>query len=195
MRLPAVALIGLFCASWGAVPARAQSLAEVARQEQERRKGTGTGGKVYTNGDLKPVPPAPAAEQSSSEPEKATPDAGKDTGAAKDEKAAEGTKKAADEKGAVVKDQAYWRNRMKTVQETLERDQVYADALQSRIAALNADFVNRDDPVQRALIGVDRDKATTELDRLKKTIVEDKQAVADLEEEARRSGVPPGWLR
>jgi hypothetical protein len=34
-----------------------------------------------------------------------------------------------------------------------------------------------------------------ELARLKKAIDSDKKAVADLEEEARRAGVPPGWLR
>ena len=55
--------------------------------------------------------------------------------------------------------------------------------------------VNRDDPAKRAQIGTDRDKALAELDRLKKQIVDDKRAIADSEEEARRSGVPPGWLR
>jgi len=34
-----------------------------------------------------------------------------------------------------------------------------------------------------------------ELDRLKKQLLADKKAIADLEEEARRAGVPPGWLR
>jgi len=35
----------------------------------------------------------------------------------------------------------------------------------------------------------------TELDRLKKQIVDDQKAITDIEEEARRAGVPPGWLR
>jgi hypothetical protein len=34
-----------------------------------------------------------------------------------------------------------------------------------------------------------------ELDRLKKQIDATKKAIADLEEEARRANVPPGWLR
>ena len=180
------------------MPARAQSLADVARKEQERRKAVGPTGKVYTNGDLKPAPPAPAGDQTSAAQDQASAATEKDgsASAAKDDKAAaaDGKQKAGTE-APVVKDQAYWRGRMKTAQEALDRDQVYADALQSRISALTSDFVNRDDPAQRALIGADRDKAIAELERLKKTIVDDKQAVADLEEEARRSGVPPGWLR
>jgi hypothetical protein len=34
-----------------------------------------------------------------------------------------------------------------------------------------------------------------ELERLKKQVVDDRKAIADIEEEARRAGVPPGWLR
>src|SRR5262245_50716606 len=41
-------------------PARAQSLADVARKEEERRKSV-PAGKVYTNKDLKGQPPRPAA--------------------------------------------------------------------------------------------------------------------------------------
>ncbi len=84
---------------------------------------------------------------------------------------------------------------MKSAQEVLDRDSTFADALQSRIAALTTDFVNRDDPAQRSTIDRDRQKAIAELERLKKKVIEDKKAISDLEEEARRAGVPPGWLR
>ncbi len=69
------------------------------------------------------------------------------------------------------------------------------DALQSRINALTTDFVNRDDPYQRAVIEGDRVKAIAELERLKKELQLQTKAVDDLREEARRAGVPPGWLR
>jgi hypothetical protein len=84
---------------------------------------------------------------------------------------------------------------MKELQAALQRDQTYADALQSRINALTTDFVNRDDPAQRAVIAADRQKAIVELERLKTQIEDDRAAVAALQEEARRAGVPPGWLR
>ena len=61
--------------------------------------------------------------------------------------------------------------------------------------ALSADFVNRDDPYQRAKIGEDRQKALAEMDRVKVEIAEQKKKIEDIEEEARKAGVPPGWLR
>jgi hypothetical protein len=70
-----------------------------------------------------------------------------------------------------------------------------AQAVQSRINGLTADFVNRDDPAQRAVIAADRQKAIDEAARLSDAIDRDKQNIADFEEEARRANVPEGWLR
>jgi hypothetical protein len=185
----------------GASLVQGQTLGDVARQEEERRKTIKEGGKVYTNKDLKEVPPqVPPAVQADTSKEQKSPSGGKGSG--NDEgtekngkgKAVASLKDEAKEKEP-TKDQAYWRSRMKTLQTGLERDQVYAEALQSRISALTTDFVNRDDPAQRSVIASERDKATAELERLKKAIVEDKKVITDLEEEARRVGVPPGWLR
>src|SRR5689334_4911706 len=118
MRLRVIALIGLICLAWRPVSGRAQSLADVARKEQERRKAAQAAGKVYTNGDLKAPPPAAVADQSATEKgageaKDATAAKGKDSAAGKDDKAAGGGegKKPGDEK-TVVKDQAYWRGRM-----------------------------------------------------------------------------------
>jgi hypothetical protein len=159
---------------------RAQSLADVAKKEEERRKEIAAPAKVYTNKDLVEVaaPPTPAA------PAAAAPDASKDTD--KDD--------AKDDKGP-KKDQAYWAGRMKAAQLQLQRDKDFADALQTKINAQTTDFVNRDDPVQKMQIAKDRDKSIAELDRLKKSVVDDQKAIDDLQEEARRAGVPPGWLR
>ena len=143
-------------------PLRAQSLADVARQEEERRKHVKDGGKVYTNKDLKPVPaPVIDADQpaAAKAPEK---DAGaaakdKDNAKDKDKEKDKDTDTDKDKKDAEpVKDQKYWADRMRTVLATLDRDQTYADALQSRVNQLTADFVNRDDPAQRAVITTDR---------------------------------------
>ena len=77
----------------------------------------------------------------------------------------------------------------------LDRDQIYTEALQTRINALTTDFAARDDPAQRAVVDRDRQKAIVELDRLTLGQQRTKKAIADLEEEARRACVPPGWLR
>jgi hypothetical protein len=41
----------------------------------------------------------------------------------------------------------------------------------------------------------DRQKALAELERLTTDIDNNKKAIADIEEDARRAGVPAGWIR
>jgi hypothetical protein len=162
----------------------AQGLADVAKKEQERRKTVKKPTKTYTNSDLKEIPPA--TTQASSQ---------NDTKPAPEAAAANKDKKDTDKDKDPAKDKAYWGGRMKQLQTQLDRDKTYADALQARINQLTADFVNRDDPAQRGAIARDKQKAIDELTRLKQSIDNDKKAISDLEEEARRAGVPPGWLR
>jgi hypothetical protein len=168
-------------------PARAQSLAELARQEAERRKAIKDSAKVITNRDLPKTPLKPTG--TSSDPGNSPTAEKPTTDSKKGQTPDDSTSK------EPVKDQAYWAGRQKSLREQLDRDQVLADAMQSRINALTTDFVNRDDPAQRAVIANDRQRALAELDRLKKAIVDERKALADFEEEARRAGVPPGWLR
>ena len=98
-------------------------------------------------------------------------------------------------KDAAVKDQKYWSDRLKGLQAQLDHDTSFADALQVKINAQTTDFINRDDPFQKAAIERDRNKSLADLDALKKAVENDKKALADFQEEARRAGVPPGWLR
>ena len=92
-------------------------------------------------------------------------------------------------------DEQRWRARMAEARDQVERSRMFAEALQSRINALNADFSARDDPAQRSVIGTQLNKALAELERVRGDIEAQEKAVMDLEEEARRAGVPPGWLR
>jgi hypothetical protein len=162
-------------------PLRAQSLADVAKKEEERRKKLPAPAKVYTNKDLTAVPAGTPVSPpaTATEPPAAAP-------------AAADTPK--EDKGP-VKDQAYWSGRRKALQDKLDRDASYLLALQTRVNSLAADFVNRDDPAQRAVIERERLKAVADLARLQQDITNGKKALADLDEEARRAGVPPGWLR
>jgi hypothetical protein len=77
----------------------------------------------------------------------------------------------------------------------LQRTQIFMDSLQTRINSLTTDFVNRDDPAQRAKIETDRQQALAELERVKKELTDQQKAITAIEEEARRAGVPSGWLR
>jgi len=172
----------------------AQSLAGVARAEQDRRKTAPRAEKVYTNENLRPDPhaptprPPPASSAPTSNPTPQisvvplSPDQSTPTSTE-----ASAVKPAADEKT--------WRARITAARERLQRSQLFVESLQSRINALTTDFVSRDDPAQRALIDQDRRRSLAELERVKGEIIEQTKAIADIEEEARKAGVPPGWLR
>ncbi len=168
----------------------AQSLADVARAEQARRKEQPKPSKVYTNDSIKTditqstpsvVPSdgtAPAAPSDAVAPAPASAEAPK-----------------ADSAGGERRDQAYWKGRMTSAREQLERSKTFGDALQSRVSALTQDFVNRDDPAQQSVIAQNRVKAVAELERVQREIVSQTKAIAAIEDEARKAGVPPGWLR
>lgn len=177
-------LVLVLLAAW-ASPVAGQSLAAVARTEEARRKQIKQSSKVLTNKDLRQsdrvTPPpvaAPAATPAAPAPDPAaaaTPPVDEDAQREQDEKA--------------------WRQKMADARIGLERSQMYSDALQSKINALWTDFTARDDPAQRAQIELERKRALAEQERVKGEIETQKKAIADLEEEARKAGVPPGWIR
>ena len=162
-------------------PAHAQSLADVARKEEARRKTIPEAAKVYTNKDLNvqagdsAPPPAVAPARAGAPP----PDAEKDAKDAKEP----------------AKDQAYWSGRLKKMQDQVQLDEASFQAIQASVNSLTADFLTHADPTQRMAIESDRQKALAEFSKLKQSITNGKQSIIDLEEEARRAGVPPGWVR
>ena len=187
IAISAVVVVG-FTALASAQSSATKPLADVAKDEEARRKSVRKAAKVYTNGSLRTDAPtgvagAPTVPSSTDQPGNASPTnispemavPAAPTGAGKD--------------------QAYWSGRMKAERATLDRLQIFADSLQSRINALLTDFVNRDDPAQRAKIETDRQTALAELERVKKELDEQRKKIVGLEDEARRAGVPSGWLR
>jgi hypothetical protein len=166
-----------------------QSLAEVSRKEEARRKATKSPAKVYTNSDLRgyggPVIRPPSSAQAGAPAAGETPDAAAD--------ASGGNEAAADEAGP--KDEKYWRDRLTTAREDLARAEVLRAALESRVNQLTTDFVNRDDPAQKAAIAQDRQKATDELAKMDKELERLKKQVLDIQDEGRKAGVPASWVR
>jgi hypothetical protein len=165
--------------------AAAQSLGDVAKKEQERRKTVKSTGKVYTNDTLKadPTPSVPATSATGSpNPAASSTPAATPEPAPSDESADKG-------------DEKTWRKRIADARESLQRSQAFADALQSQLNALTTDFVNRDDPIQRQQIATKRDNVLAELERVKKEVAAQTKAISDIQEEARRAGVPAGWVR
>jgi len=179
-----VALVGAVAVSR---PVQAQSLGDIAKQEEERRKDVKASAKVYTNRDVG------GSSSGVAQPETTKPASDSASPSAAADKGKDDSKDAAKDGGA--KDQKYWSSRKKDLLAKLERDKVLVDAMQSRINALTADFAARSDPAQRAVIEADRRRALTELEALQKTTKDDQKGLADLDEEARRASVPAGWLR
>ena len=169
----------------------AQPLAEIARQEKLRREALATKAaaenvspKVYTNADLRggsrlttsaAETPRPAASPAGTD---ATPQ-GQD----------------APETAEAPMDEEGWRTRITAVLQARDRAQLMFAALQNRVDGLWAEFTGRDDPAQRSVIEQERIEALEELDRTSEEIRQLDQDVRDIQEEARRAGVPPGWLR
>jgi hypothetical protein len=161
-------------------PLLAQSLGAVAKETEAKRKTTKASGKVYTNDTLRsapaPTPAAPAAAPS-------TPTA--DSSAGADAKA----------KSDSGKDEAAWRDRIKTERDALARSESFSAALQSQINGLYGEFTACQAPPQCNEISARRQKAIGELDRVKKEVETHTKAIADIQEEARKAGVPAGWVR
>jgi hypothetical protein len=178
----------IFLLAAGSVFAQAPALGDVARKEQDRRKALPPATKVYTNKDLpaeavRPEGAAPAERAGEAAPAPTAPAA---PDAAPPAKAEEPAK--ADE-------EATWRKRIADAREELRRNEMFAEALQTRINALSRDALSRDDPAARRRVADDRNEARAELARVKQAIEAGTKQIADTEEEARKAGVPPGWLR
>ncbi|MEI6668409.1 MAG: hypothetical protein WCP29_09660 [Acidobacteriota bacterium] len=179
-----VSVVFALCA--GAGTASAQSLGEIARQEEARRKAITAPVKAYTNNSLAPVAgetiptppdPAPATAKPAPAPLQAV-----------------GTPAApADQESPKTQD--YWKKRIGDARDQRDRNRVYLDALQSRINALTSDFAARDDPAQRTQIAAERQRAVSELERLTKQQQDLEKQIGAIEDEARRAGIPAGWLR
>jgi hypothetical protein len=155
------------------------SLGDLARKEALRRQMVPKATHTLVTSDLPPgeIGPVsiPVSTSSDAPPAGAAAAAGADADKSKDEK--------------------YWRDRMTQARQALDRDRMLVEAMQGRINSLTTDFVNRDDPAQRAVVEQNKQKSLAELDRLRKQVVADQEAIAEIQKDAHRQGVPPGWIR
>ena len=169
-----VTLLEMFVGVWYGPAA---NLGELARREAVRRQAVTASARAVTDADIGPPPerapkPAPAVDP-------AVPD----------------TTKPGEKPVEPPKDEAWWRARMVAARAALERDKLLFDALQNRVSTLTRDVASRDDPAQRAVLINERIPALEELELMRKQVVADTEAIAAVEEDARRAGVPPGWIR
>jgi hypothetical protein len=163
-------------------PAWGQGLGAVAKETEAKRKTVKSSGKVYTNDTLKgdPTPSQPAPSSSTTPAVEPSPS---------------GTVDGKTKPAEAPKDEAAWRDRIKAERDGLERAESFASALQSQINGLYGEFTACQAPPQCNEISAKRQKAMADLDRTKKEVETHKKAIADIQEEARKAGVPAGWVR
>lgn len=174
------------------------TIGQAAHHEAIRRSLVQESGHVLTD-TLAPAPLPPPPGQNSpalpAETAEVTPDRSA-AGQAGAEPQVGGADAAAGAAGQQAShDEQWWRDRMNKARTTLAHDQVLAAAMQTQFNSLTTDWTNRDDPAQKQKLAQQRLQALAELDRLNKQVLADQKAIADIQEEARRQGVPPGWIR
>ena len=179
------------------VLAQAQSLGEVAKREQEKQEKKKKSGKppatvkVYTDDDLK------KARESESGAVTVLPENGNleaaPASSSGDDEVVSGEGPGRGRK----RNEEFWRNRTMQLREAAQEADNKVKELEARIAALRNDMSpsNVQDP--NRLQSRDRElrEAMDSLDATRSAAETARKALADLEEEARRAGVPPGWVR
>lgn len=183
----------------------AQSLGEVAKREQEKqekkkKKDKEKGGKaagevkVYTEEDLK------KARESTAGNLTILPDTGAASAPASsssEEAAALARETMRGGDGALPADESGWRARAADRRNAVRVAESRVQTLEAQVAGLRNDMTitNTQDPNRLQTQGRDLAEAQANLESAKRELDAARQALAGLEDEARRAGAMPGWVR
>lgn len=178
MRIRSVLLLGLFFAF--TVPGFTQSLAELAAREAARRAAIKEPARIVTDKDL-PDKRAPATS-GQAPPAEGTPPA-----PARPSGEATGT----DDNGH---DERWWTARAEPLRRKLRDATLKLEAASARARAILAEANRAGTPGRPATIRK-REAAEAEVERRAAELFEARRALDDLQDEARKAGALPGWLR
>jgi len=189
----------LAIAGWGAGFALAQespssdSLADLARQAKAQRAKSHAKPKVYTNEDIEALPPLPMVTTDVKPGEQAA----RETSGDKAERLS--LKPGPAGAGSEKRGEEYFRDRMGHLEERLELDQRELTVLQQRLGQSRMMYYS--DPVQGLLQSSgptamsDVHSLQDQIEAKQAAVAKDREAIDDLQEELRRAGGDPGWLR
>lgn len=180
------AQLSLLLVLLAALPGRAQSLAELSRQERAKKAAKTT--KEFTNDNIPAVTLAGAPST-----EEAKPGDGK----AADGKAADGKPGEAGKEAAKPEDvEKEYRAKAAQLKETVEFEERRLDVLQRDLNLTQQQFYS--DPnvaLKEQYAREDINKRTAEIEAQKAAVEKAKQAITDLEDELRKKSLPAGWAR
>lgn len=162
-----------------ATPALAQDLAALARKEKARRAALNKPAKVYTEADRGEG--APAKEATSSPAESAPP-----------------ARAARPESTAGL--EASWRTRALRVRQALAAAETTLAKMEKDFATFRSDLTQvsaaeAQDPLRLQKRDQKIAEMNKQIEAQKAAVSEARKAIANFEDEARRAGVPAGWLR
>lgn len=161
-----------------------ESLADAARKAREQKKEAPKTVKTFTNDNL----PTEGGISTVG----GTPSAASTT-------ASSGTSAATEGKGAAAqspKNEKAWRERFETLHRKLQQDEANLEVMKRELAQLNIQYYG--DPnqeLQQQFTRSDINNKTSDIDKMQAQVDADKQAIADAEDELRKSGGDPGWAR
>jgi hypothetical protein len=169
----------------------AQSLGEIAKREEEKKKKSSKPpAKVYTEEDLK------KARESGSGTVNVLPEIPGSSGAAASQRPS-GDGAPAGGEGGGIRDEKYWRAEAARRRDAIKVAESKVQMLEAQVAGLRSDMspTNTQDP--NRLQNQDRElrQALDNLEAARHDLDAARQSLANLDDEARRAGVPPGWVR
>lgn len=169
--------------------ASAQSLADLAKKEKERREAIK--GEVKVIREENPAPsPEPPTTVAAVKPETEKKDEAHAT-----KPSSQSDKSDPDEPVDFEgRPESYWRTTMSEARKKVTDLEAEGTVLTLRMAELQTKFTNMDDGFAREPVQRDIQKTIYEQDVNKANLEKAKTALQDLEKEARKSGALPGWI-
>lgn len=177
------------------VAASAQTLADLAKKDTDRRKSVKHPAKVYTNDDvqdLKPIMPMMENDGTGTKP--MDPNATSTAPRGDQDTPTPPGSKPAGTPGVKSGEEAQWRSRMQGARDAVSRTQLQLEGMRNRAAQLTAASAAANQE-QRGTYQKQQQDALQEYDRLRADLQKNQKALSDLETEASKAGVPAGWLR
>jgi hypothetical protein len=185
--LPATLAITIASAAYS------QSLADLANKENERRQKITDDVKVFTNADIAKYRSEPVSKIPASLPP--SPKEKSEQKKARNDIPSPPAKIDPDEPVDFQgRPESYWRKTMADARQKVKDLANEANALVLKQADLQNQFFREDDGFKREWIQRDIQKTIYEQDQNKENLAKAKEALQDLEKQARKSGALPGWI-
>ena len=162
-------------------------VADMAKKERERRHKISTPAKVFTNKDIADFKAKNKDSDTSSDEAVSSEESSSDEGEASTEDY--GTP------GDNSRDENYWRNRFKEATNNVGTLQAKADQLQKTINGLLLNVSNYEATAAGPQLNAQLGDMKNQLEQVNNELSTAKKALDDLQDEARKAGADPGWVR